>query len=130
MNVQYIEYKGKRYCAVFEKVSDINYEVKIVCLDDNKTVFLKLHKGYYIALTEYTDIVNHPEKYISSAEKNSETINVSKSDNKYQNVPDGIYVELFAVKDGKRYNYKELSMKELSLTLTGSLMDGIDKICK
>ena len=42
---------------------------------------------------------------------------------------DGIYVELFAVKNGVRYNAKIIDMKEVSSTLTNSLMDGIEKLC-
>ena len=37
-------------------------------------------------------------------------------------------MELFAVKDGVRYNAKIIDMKEVSGTLTGSLMDGIEKL--
>ena len=115
---QNIDYKDKHYSVILEKLNGINHEVKLICLDDNKTIFLESYNGYYVAFTVYKGIIEHPEKYIDI------------SNNKYQNTPDGVYVELFAVKDGKRYNYKELSMKELSLTLTTSLMDGIDKICK
>ncbi len=50
--------------------------------------------------------------------------NVSSS----QTLNDGIYMELFAVKDGIRYNAKIIDMKEVSVTLTGSLMDGIEKL--
>lgn len=41
---------------------------------------------------------------------------------------DGIYVELFAVKDGVRYNAKIIDMKDLTMTLTTSLVDGIEKL--
>ena len=41
---------------------------------------------------------------------------------------DGIYTELFAVKNGIRYNAKIVNMKEVSTTLTSSLMDGIEKL--
>lgn len=41
---------------------------------------------------------------------------------------DGIYTELFAVKNGIRYNAKIVDMKEVSTTLTSSLMDGIEKL--
>jgi len=47
-----------------------------------------------------------------------------------RNVPvnDGIYMELFAIKDGARYNAKIINMKEASAVLTNSLMDGIRKL--
>lgn len=41
---------------------------------------------------------------------------------------DGIYIELFAVKDGVRYNAKIVDMREVSTTLTSSLMDGLDTL--
>lgn len=41
---------------------------------------------------------------------------------------DGIYMELFAVKNGIRYNAKIIDMKEVSTILTNSLMDGIAKL--
>ena len=45
-----------------------------------------------------------------------------------QTMNDGVYMELFAVKDGVRYNAKIIDMKEVSITLTNSLMDGIEKL--
>lgn len=47
-----------------------------------------------------------------------------------QNVEDGIYIELFAVKDGVRYNSKIVNMRDVSTLLTNSLMDGIEKLCQ
>ena len=41
---------------------------------------------------------------------------------------DGIYMELFAVKDGVRYNAKIVDMKDVTNVLTNSIMDGIEKI--
>lgn len=43
--------------------------------------------------------------------------------------PDGIYVQVFAVKDGTRYDTKVISLQEVTNTLTNSLMDGIKKLC-
>lgn len=39
---------------------------------------------------------------------------------------DGVYMELFAVKDGARYNAKIVDMKDVANVLTNSLMDGIE----
>ena len=50
--------------------------------------------------------------------------------NKYDTKDDGIYAELFAVKDGTRYNAKVVSIKEMSTILTNSLMDGIEELWK
>ena len=41
---------------------------------------------------------------------------------------DGIYMELFAIKNGIRYNAKIINMRDLSVLLTNSLMDGIEKL--
>lgn len=41
---------------------------------------------------------------------------------------DGIYMELFAIKDGVRYNAKIIDMKEVSTKLTNGLMDGIEQL--
>ena len=43
---------------------------------------------------------------------------------------DGIYIQLFAVKDGVRYDMKEINLKDASAILTNSLMDGIEKLCE
>lgn len=43
---------------------------------------------------------------------------------------DGVYMQLFAVKNGVRYDIKVVSMSEIAVTLTNSLMDGIDKIVR
>lgn len=43
---------------------------------------------------------------------------------------DGIYVEYFVVTYGMRYNAKIIPMSEVAQTLTGSLMDGIEKLWK
>lgn len=41
---------------------------------------------------------------------------------------DGCYIQLFAVKDGVRYDAKIVSTKEMATTLTSSLMDGVEKL--
>lgn len=42
---------------------------------------------------------------------------------------DGIYFELFAVKNNVRYNVKLVSVSELVGTLTNSMLDGVSAIC-
>lgn len=49
---------------------------------------------------------------------------------KYDPREDGIYSEFFAVKDGTRYDAKVVNMREISTTLTNSLMDGIENLWK
>lgn len=41
---------------------------------------------------------------------------------------DGMYIEVFAVKDGIRYNAHIINIKDVSGTLVNSLMDGLQKI--
>ena len=41
---------------------------------------------------------------------------------------DGIYFEVFAMKDGKRYNAKIISVEEVSKILVNSVMDGLEKV--
>lgn len=42
---------------------------------------------------------------------------------------DGIYMELFAVKDNVRYNAKIISMSEAVRLLTEGMMSGVQMIC-
>lgn len=41
---------------------------------------------------------------------------------------DGIYIELFAVKKGVRYNAKILNMADATLILTNGLLNGIENL--
>ena len=41
---------------------------------------------------------------------------------------DGIYFEVFAVKDGVRYNSQIISLNDVSKVMTNSLMDGLQEI--
>ena len=41
---------------------------------------------------------------------------------------DGVYIEVFAVKDGVRYNAQVISLNDVTKILTNSLLDGIQKI--
>ena len=43
---------------------------------------------------------------------------------------DGVYIELFAIKNGIRYNAKIIEMKDMANILTNSLIDGIEKMWK
>lgn len=53
---------------------------------------------------------------------------VNLSDGRHLNLNDGCYMELFAVKDGKRYNLNIVGLRDVSIKLTNSLMDGIEKL--
>lgn len=41
---------------------------------------------------------------------------------------DCIYLEIFVMKNGKRYNVKTVSMKHLVNTLTNGMMDAIEEL--
>ena len=41
---------------------------------------------------------------------------------------DGIYLEIFAVKGGKRINFKIVSLRQLSNVLTNGLMNSIEEL--
>lgn len=41
---------------------------------------------------------------------------------------DGIYFEIFAVKDGVRYNAKIIGAEEVSGIMANSVMDGLGKV--
>lgn len=43
-------------------------------------------------------------------------------------VQDGIYLEIFIVKDGKRYNYKTVSLKRLRNALVDSVTIGLESV--
>ena len=40
---------------------------------------------------------------------------------------DGLYLQVFAVKDGERFDIKTMPMNELSVALTNGMMDGLYK---
>ena len=41
---------------------------------------------------------------------------------------DGIYFEIFAVKDGVRYNAKIIDVSEVSKIMANAVMDGLGKV--
>ena len=41
---------------------------------------------------------------------------------------DGVYAELFVMKNGVRYNIRSIEMKEMTSILVNYLMDGIEKL--
>lgn len=44
-------------------------------------------------------------------------------------IMDGIQIDIFAVKDGKKYFLKTIDMKDVSNILVDNLMNGIEEIC-
>ena len=44
-------------------------------------------------------------------------------------IMDGIQIDIFAVKDGKKYFLKTIDMKDVTNILVDNLMNGIEEIC-
>lgn len=80
-------------------------------------------KGYYKSIPEAYVCIGTKEPFIISNFLEAECTEYKDEKNK-----DGIYMELFAIKDGVRYNAKIVNMKEVSTILTNGLMDGIQKL--
>ena len=86
----------------------MNYCTKYSELCDNANA------SGYCKLSACTKLVACNNTYLSKAPKED----------------DGIYMQLFCVKDGVRYDMKVIDLKDVSTILTNSLMDGIEKLCK
>lgn len=79
-----------------------------------------------------------PNAYVCTGVKEPFVINnypdAECTEYKYKNsnseINDGVYIELFAIKNGVRYNAKTIEMKNMANILTNSLMDGIEKMWK
>ena len=60
--------------------------------------------------------------------ENTKTCNCNCAHENTTTLEDGVYMELFAVKDGVRYDAKIVSMSEVAKILTNSMMDGVEKL--
>ena len=85
------------------------------------------HKGYF---------KSKPDAYVCTGVQEPfviEDINNDCTEYKYirdKIAEDGIYIELFAVKDGVRYNHKIVNMRDVTVILTNNLMNGIEELYK
>lgn len=84
-------------------------------------------RGYFKSLPEAYVCTGVKEPFVIGDYPNAECTEY-KDENVKSTINDGIYMELFAVKDGVRYNAKIMDMKEASIVLTNSLMNGIEKL--
>lgn len=66
----------------------------------------------------------------SAAKNNTHSPNIIYNFTTEPKRDDGIYMQLFCVKNGVRYDMKVVNLKEASTILTNSLMDGIEKLYK
>ena len=83
-------------------------------------------KGYFASVPEAYVCIGVKDPFVIEDYPNAEC--TEYKDKKAKPVDDGIYMELFAVKNGVRYNAKIVNMKDVSVILTGSLMNGIEKL--
>lgn len=80
-------------------------------------------RGYFKSIPEAYVCIGVKEPFVISNFPEAEC--TEYKDEKHR---DGTYMELFAIKDGVRYNAKIVNMKEVSTILTNGLMDGIQKL--
>ena len=84
-------------------------------------------KGYFASLPEEYVCIGVKEPFVIHDYQNAECTEY-KDENIKSTINDGAYIELFVVKDGVRQTAKIMDMKEASIVLTNSLMDGIEKL--
>lgn len=83
-------------------------------------------RGYFKSAPDAYLCIGVKEPFVISNYVDTECVYKDKQNNVVSN--DGVYMELFAVKDGVRYNAKIIEMKDVANILTNSLMDGIEKM--
>ena len=83
-------------------------------------------RGYFKSVPDAYVCTGVKEPFVISNYVDAECVYKDKQNNVVSN--DGVYMELFAVKDGVRYNAKIIEMKDVANILTNSLMDGIEKM--
>lgn len=84
-------------------------------------------RGYFSSVPEAYVCIGVKEPFVITNYPNAECTEY-KNENLKSMVHDSVYMELFAVKNGVRYNAKIIDMKDVSTTLTNALMDGIGKL--
>ena len=84
-------------------------------------------RGYFKSLPEAYVCTGVKEPFVIKDYPDAECTEY-KDENMGSTINDGIYMEMFAVKNGVRYNAKIMNMKDVSVMLTQSLMDGIEKL--
>lgn len=85
-------------------------------------------RGWFKSVPEAYVCIGAKEPFVISNYPDAECTEYKDKESKPMANDDGIYMELFTIKDGVRYNAKIINMKEVSTTLTNALMDGIEKL--
>ena len=84
-------------------------------------------KGWFESRPDEFVCIGVKEPFVISNYIDAEcTVYKDKKDSTVIN--DGVYMELFAIKNGIRYNAKIINMKDMANILTNSLMDGIEDL--
>ena len=84
-------------------------------------------KGWFSLLPDAYVCTGVKEPFVISDYPDAEC--TGHKDKKDSNaINDGIYMELFAIKNGVRCNAKIIDMKDMVNILTNSLMDGIENL--
>jgi hypothetical protein len=86
-------------------------------------------RGYFKSVPEAYVCTGVKEPFVIYNYPDAECKEYKDKQNNHS-VNDGVYIELFAIKNGIRYNAKTIEMKDMANILTNSLMDGIEKIWK
>lgn len=99
--------------------------MNVMCTDDRFETVDRAKRD----LLEYTNIETSPEEMKVLDNFLFRCWQMGWLD-KYKSKDDGLYAELFAVKNGMKYSAKIISMSEMSTTLVNGLMDGIENMYK
>ncbi len=86
-------------------------------------------KGYFKSVPDAYVCIGVKEPFVISNFPDAECTEYKDKKNS-PTINDGIYIELFAIKNGIRYNAKIVDIKDMTSILTNSLMDGIEKMWK
>lgn len=83
-------------------------------------------RGWFKSLPDAYVCIGVKEPFVISNYPNAECTEYRVN----SSVNDGVYMELFIVKNGVKHNMKTMNIKEASTTLVDSLMDGIEKLLR
>lgn len=85
-------------------------------------------RGYFKSVPDAYVCTGVKEPFVINNYPDAECTEYKDKDD--STINDGIYIELFAIKNGVRYNTKIIEMKDIVNILTNSLMDGIENMWK
>lgn len=85
-------------------------------------------RGYFKSVSDAYVCIGVKEPFIIDNYPDAECI--AYKDSMSNRTNDGVYIEVFAIKNGVRYTAKVIEIKDMANILTNSLMDGIEKMLK